>query len=63
MPLIYIGDGRNDFCPGRYLGKNDLFCVRNGFSLAKLLLNEEHSSKISSKIIYWTNANEIINHL
>jgi pyridoxal phosphate phosphatase PHOSPHO2 len=63
MPLIYVGDGNNDYCPGRLLGINDFFCVKNDHSLAKLLKNEEYKKEIKSKLIYWSDANEIISQI
>jgi pyridoxal phosphate phosphatase PHOSPHO2 len=63
MPLIYVGDGNNDYCPGRLLSDKDFFCVKNNHSLAKLLKNEELKKEIKSQLVYWSDANEIISQI
>ena len=61
--IVYVGDGQNDFCPGLYLKESDFYFVRKGYSLEKLLNKKEQRVKLSSKIHYWNNANQIIEAL
>ncbi|KAI9297072.1 hypothetical protein K502DRAFT_340506 [Neoconidiobolus thromboides FSU 785] len=55
---IYIGDGMNDFCAGCALDEGDLFLVRKGRKLAKILTTDSH--QIKAKIIYWDQAKEVL---
>ena len=61
--LLYIGDGKIDFCPATKLGLDDRVFVKNNSSLSKFLEEDESKNKIKSTIIYWKNATDIINHL
>jgi len=62
--VCYVGDGKNDFCPGLRLGKGDLFCVRKGFSLQKYIPTmQQKGHKIQADILYWDTALEILNSL
>lgn len=63
--LIYVGDGRNDYCPGLYLKEGHFYFVRKNLRLEALLNNESNGlkSKIVSKIFYWNNAANIIENL
>jgi pyridoxal phosphate phosphatase PHOSPHO2 len=62
--VIYVGDGRIDYCPGLKLKKSDSFFVKHNSSLFKLIENDINlKEKIVSNIKYWKNANEIINQL
>ena len=62
-PHIYVGDGTNDYCPGLALGTTGSFFVKKNYSLFKRLQNPEYSEKLKCKLIYWSNANEIIENL
>ena len=62
--LLFIGDGRNDYCGGLSLNKDHHFCVRKNFNLAKLLSKKENMVKsIRADIIYWESAQDIIEKL
>ena len=62
--LIFVGDGRNDYCGGLHLSKNHHFFVRSKFSLAKLLAKQENLiNNIKANIVYWDSAQDIINNL
>lgn len=62
--LIFIGDGRNDYCGGLCLNEKHHFCVRKNFNLAKLLAKKEHLVKnIKAEILYWDSAQDIIDNL
>ena len=63
--FIYVGDGRNDFCPGlKCLNAKDYFFVRNGHSFAKLMAKNENelAEQIQAQIKYWSSASDIISY-
>ena len=61
MSMIYVGDGRNDYCPGLCLSKSDLYFVRENFALAKLLRRQEElAEKLSARVYFWSHAQEIL---
>lgn len=53
---IYVGDGRNDFCP-RLDGK-DLICPRAGYSCEKIL--EEHKAEVRATVFSWSNGYDLL---
>ena len=61
--IIYVGDGQNDFCPGLFLRDRDLFFVRKGFSLERLLNKQNLKEKLKGQITYWKDANNILENL
>lgn len=61
--IIYVGDGRNDFCPALDLRENDFYFVRRGFNLEKYLEDETQLAKIKARIKFWTNGFEILNQI
>ncbi len=62
--LLFVGDGRNDYCGGLSLNKNNHFCVRKNFNLSKLLSKKENMVKsIRADIVYWDSAHDIIENL
>ena len=52
--VVFVGDGRGDFCPALSLRKQDMVVCREGYPLAKLLSSvsspepQEHPSKVGS---------------
>lgn len=62
--LIYVGDGSNDYCPGLYLNENDLYFVRNNYSLAKMLARKtDLACRIKGNVHYWTSGKDIMEKL
>lgn len=61
--IIYVGDGKIDFCPGVGLRQGDIFFVKKNSSLARFLKDDLNKNKIRADIIYWKNSNDILNHL
>lgn len=59
--IIYVGDGRNDYCPGLCLRETDFFFVRENYSLSKLL-DKRHNLRecIRSKIFKWQTAKDLL---
>ncbi|KAJ2993798.1 hypothetical protein HDV02_002074 [Globomyces sp. JEL0801] len=58
--IVYIGDGRNDFCPSTKLRKQDLVLVRKGMGFAKKLQNPQDRKLIEAELIEWDTADEIL---
>lgn len=58
--VIYIGDGFNDYCPVSHLIEDDVVIYRSGFSLEKLIKQNEMS--IAARTIAWETP-EILNEL
>ena len=61
--VIYVGDGRIDYCPGLRLRQNDLFFVRTKLALCKLMEDQKFRSEIKAKVKFWKNAEEIASQL
>jgi hypothetical protein len=61
--VIYVGDGRNDYCPGLILEEKDFYFPRRGFNLEKVLAIKENYDRISARIKFWTDASEISQEL
>ncbi|KAF9347225.1 hypothetical protein BGX34_003305 [Mortierella sp. NVP85] len=60
--MIYVGDGRNDYCPAlRMESNNDTFFVRRGRSLEAYLTKGE--AAIRGKVVYWEQAGDILKEL
>jgi pyridoxal phosphate phosphatase PHOSPHO2 len=57
--VIYLGDGKNDFCPGCELTSNDVYMPRRDRALHKIL-NGPDAASIRANIIYWSHADEVL---
>lgn len=51
--VIYIGDGRGDFCAATMLRSTDVVLVRRAFGLAKMIERAEHAAKVVAEIQFW----------
>ncbi|RNA23954.1 pyridoxal phosphate phosphatase PHOSPHO2-like [Brachionus plicatilis] len=59
--VVYIGDGKNDYCPGLCLRESDFYFVRENYSLSKLLDRRKSlGENIKAKIIKWSTAKDIL---
>lgn len=56
--LVYIGDGRNDFCPAIRLSNNDFVFPRINYPLFKLI--EKKRSAVDAQVFPWQNGSDII---
>eukprot|EP01135_Chromosphaera_perkinsii_P006875 Nk52_evm30s621 gene=Nk52_evmTU30s621 len=58
---IYVGDGRNDFCPSTHLHDHDAVFVRKDKALHNLLeTSEEERSKINASVHFWSDYPELL---
>ena len=57
--IFYIGDGRNDFCLSKKLGKNDFVFPRMNYTLYKILFDKDGKKDIKAEIIPWNTGKEI----
>ena len=58
--VIFICDGKNDFCLSKNLNENDILCVRNNYSLYRILYEKNGLKEIKSKVEIWNNGLDII---
>ncbi|KAF9127486.1 hypothetical protein BGW39_005820 [Mortierella sp. 14UC] len=67
LRMLYVGDGRNDYCPAlRMKSTEDIYFVRKGRSLEKYLNKTDAPDirmAIHSRIVYWDKAGEILSEL
>jgi hypothetical protein len=62
--VVFIGDGLNDYCAMASLKSRDLACVRKDSKLEdNIKLKPEVRKSISAKIIFWTNAIQILEEI
>ena len=61
--LFYVGDGYNDFCISKKLGKNDIIFPRINYSLYKILFEQNGKKEIKAEIIPWNNGNDICEYI
>ena len=59
--MVYVGDGSNDFCAARTLGIKDIICPRQGYTLDKMLQEEEEF--ISAHITPWKDGLDLVEKL
>ena len=60
--IVFIGDGHNDFCLGKFLKVDDYLFPRIEFPLHKLINNPDKRSEICCNIFSWRNGLDIINY-
>ncbi|XP_067647984.1 pyridoxal phosphate phosphatase PHOSPHO2-like [Eurosta solidaginis] len=58
--VIYVGDGKNDFCPSLSMCPCDLMCARKGAWLEKIIEENRKKLKIRPEIFLWANGYELI---
>ena len=56
--VLYIGDGRNDYCATLHMKPNDYVFARKGYNLLKLLQQNVHESQ--PNIIPWSTGFDIL---
>ena len=75
VPVVYVGDGRNDFCPTASLGPGDTVLAREGeaFALGALwrarlaapldLAAASESAAAPPRVRFWTTGDELLGHV
>ncbi|CAO3653072.1 unnamed protein product [Cunninghamella blakesleeana] len=59
---MYVGDGKNDYCPATRLRESDRMFVRCGKKLHTYLQNDEKlMSAIKANITYWETSDIVRN--
>ncbi len=58
--VIYICDGKNDYCLARNLKPNDIVFVRKGFELDDYLNKEGKIVDIKAEVKYWDTSEELL---
>merc|ERR550525_712224 len=59
--MVYVGDGSNDFCAAQTLVMKDIICPRQGYTLDKMLQEEEEF--ISAHITPWKDGLDLVEKL
>lgn len=59
--VLYVGDGKNDFCPALSMKECDFIFPRKGYSLLKLL--DENMQRVAPTVVPWTNGLDILDML
>ncbi|KAG8975487.1 hypothetical protein FRC05_005556 [Tulasnella sp. 425] len=57
--MVYVGDGRNDFCPILRLREQDVVLARVGRGLEERIKEEGAASGLKARVIYWAGAWEV----
>ena len=57
--IFFIGDGKNDFCLAKKLGKNDIVFPRVKYSLYKILFDKNGKNEVNAEIIPWNDGKDI----
>jgi len=61
--IVFIGDGHNDFCLGKFLMESDYLFPRIDFPLHKLANDPVKKLELSCKVLSWKNGLNIVNYL
>lgn len=56
--IIYIGDGANDYCAVKALGRNDIVLARQGLELENFIINK--SETILAQVVFWNDHDELL---
>ncbi len=56
--IIYVGDGANDYCAVKALGRNDIVLVRRGFELEHCIIKKAET--IRAQVEFWTRHDELL---
>lgn len=62
--VVYVGDGKNDFCPILRLNQNDFACAREGYALVDVLdknKTEHLYEKVLAQVCVWKTGQDILN--
>ncbi|RKP06293.1 phosphatase phospho-type [Thamnocephalis sphaerospora] len=57
--VVYLGDGRNDYCPGCELTSLDVYMPRRDRGLHAILSGPDGAA-IQARTVYWTHADDVL---
>ena len=58
--IMYVGDGRNDYCPTLQMKTSDYVFAREGYSLLKLLKQNAQTQKTQPIVVPWRTGFDIL---
>ena len=58
--IVYIGDGRGDFCPCLHLSDRDIAMARKHYRLLDMLTEEHGRSQLKAQLIPWDDGNDLL---
>ncbi|XP_066302081.1 pyridoxal phosphate phosphatase PHOSPHO2-like [Branchiostoma lanceolatum] len=61
--VVYVGDGRNDFCPCKGLGPPDVVMPRKGYKLLEIIEALTPENRLKAKVIPWEQGSEVLSVL
>lgn len=62
--IIYVGDGKNDYCPILRLSEKDVAFPRLGYTLVKLLnQTDDETKQVKADVVPWESGEEIFEDL
>ncbi|KAG0227859.1 hypothetical protein BGW42_002550 [Actinomortierella wolfii] len=61
--MLYVGDGRNDYCPSLRLATADTVFARRGRYLEKMMLDETRRNVVKASVVFWATPSEILTHV
>ena len=61
--IFFVGDGSNDFCLSKKLGKNDVIFPRAKYELYTILFEKGGKKEIKAEIIPWNNGKDICEYI
>jgi len=56
--IVYVGDGANDYCAVRALGRNDIVFARQGFELENFMINKPET--IRAQVEFWNSHDDLL---
>ncbi|OAD80420.1 hypothetical protein PHYBLDRAFT_161062 [Phycomyces blakesleeanus NRRL 1555(-)] len=62
--VMYVGDGKNDYCPCTHLRDTDRVFARSGRALSNLLApGSEHAGKVKANITFWETSDTVLDRV
>ncbi|XP_066302080.1 pyridoxal phosphate phosphatase PHOSPHO2-like [Branchiostoma lanceolatum] len=58
--VVYVGDGRNDFCPCKGLGCSDVVMPRKGYKLLERIEALTPENRLKAKVVPWEQGSDVL---
>ena len=58
--VVYIGDGRGDFCACLGLGRGDVAMARKGYSLLDMLTSASGDDELKAELVEWSSGDDLL---